>query len=194
VSCNCIVSCESCVQPSEHWLKNDKKLPEQYVLRERRRERQPRTDHPSRPRERRLHRGPPPAIVLATGGRRGEGEGRGRGRGEKRKESHHKEDGHSQRVSAARGRTCGGSATYEHGALQLAAATRQGARSTSARVGHHAIARFEGLVPSWMHHSARYCSRDATDARGGCEAGRGVRSTCGLFRIPRFGCSIYGEI
>jgi hypothetical protein len=79
VSCNCIVSCESCVQPSEHWLKNDKKLPEQYVLRERRRERNPKTNHPSRPRERRLHRGPPPAIVLATGGRRAKGRARGEG-------------------------------------------------------------------------------------------------------------------
>jgi hypothetical protein len=67
--CHAIVSC---VQPSEHWLKNDKKLPKQYALRERRRERHPRTNHPSRPRAPPAS-GAPPAIVLATGGRRGGG-------------------------------------------------------------------------------------------------------------------------
>lgn len=92
------------------------------MLRERRRERHPRTNHPARPRERRLHRGPQPAVVLRTG------EGEGAENGEKRATTRKTETakGFGSAGSRARRRT------------KATEATGQGARSTSARVGHHA--------------------------------------------------------
>ena len=148
------------------------------MLRKRRRQRHPRTNHPARPRER---RGPQPAVVLTTG----QGEGRGRGArarggraggGEWREEGHHTENGNSQRAgSRARRRT------------KATEATGQGARSTSARVGHHA-AEQDTLC-------ARGGSRDAgrghltpviRTSSGSRDAGRGVaphlRSLSSSFR------------
>ena len=145
------------------------------MLRERRRERHPRTNHPARPRERRLHRGPQPAVVLRTG----EGEGRGRGRGRGRGAGVQGAENGEKRATTRKTETAkgfGSAGSRARRRTKATEATGQGARSTSARVGHHAN----------VERGARR-EQDTSCARGGIrDAGR--RSAPSQFEQQRLLC------